>query len=67
MSYGADPVDLVRRSAVYVDKVLRGANAGDLPVEQPTRVELVVNLGTARAIGVTIPRAVLFRADRVIQ
>ena len=67
MSYGADPLDLVRRSAVYVDKVLRGANAGDLPVEQPARVELVVNLGTARAIGVTIPRAVLFRADHVIQ
>jgi putative ABC transport system substrate-binding protein len=50
-----------------VHKVLRGANAGDLPVEQPTRLELVVNLATARAIGVTIPRAVLFRADHVIQ
>jgi putative ABC transport system substrate-binding protein len=50
-----------------VDKVLRGANAGDLSVEQPTRIELVVDLGTARAISVTIPQAVLFRADHVIQ
>jgi putative ABC transport system substrate-binding protein len=67
MSYGVDNPDQFRRAAVYVDKILRGANPGDLPVEQPNKFEVVINLKAAKQIGVTIPPAVLMDSDRVIK
>jgi putative ABC transport system substrate-binding protein len=67
MSYGPDGLDLVRRAASYVDRILRGAKPSELSVQYPTKFELVVNLKTAKAIGVTIPEAFLLRADEVIE
>ena len=66
LTYGPNSGDLARRSAVYVDRILKGAKPADLPVEQPTKFELVINLKTAKALGLTIPSSLLLRADQIV-
>ena len=67
LSYGVDRLDLYRRAASYVDRILRGAKPGDLPVQFPTKYEMVVNLKTAKVLGLTVPQSILLRADEIIE
>ena len=67
MSYGPNPVENYRRAATYVDKILKGAKPADMPIEQPTKLQLIVNLKAAKALGLKIPQSILVRANEIIQ
>jgi ABC-type uncharacterized transport system substrate-binding protein len=67
LSYGPDTVDIYRRSALYVDRILKGANPADLPAQTPTKFQLLINLKTAKALGLTVPPSLLARADEVVE
>jgi putative ABC transport system substrate-binding protein len=67
ISYGPDEIDIVRQAAGYVDRILRGAKAGELPVQEPTKFRLVINLKTAKGLGLTVPQSLLARADEIIE
>ena len=67
MSYGPNQLEYSKRLSVYIDRILKGAKPADLPIEQPTKVELVINMKTAKALGLTLPQAILTRADEIIQ
>ena len=67
LSYGFDQVDIWRRAATYIDRILRGEKPGDLPVQLPTKYEMIVNLKTAKALGLIVPQSILLRADEVIE
>jgi putative tryptophan/tyrosine transport system substrate-binding protein len=67
LSYGSDPVDPFRGAATYVDRIMRGAKPAELPIQLPTKFEMVINLKTAKALGLTLPQSILLRADEVIE
>ena len=67
MGNGSNQLELFRRAAVFIDRIFKGAKPGDLPIQQASRFELVINLNTATALGITLPKALLFRADRIIE